>query len=162
MQVEQGVGLGSDKPLFNRLRATATHFHQIGQTVPGEAPKSLVIHSKGGACIGDQPPYELFTLGGPFSVGSCCRASLHAKIEVALVRRTAVLWLSIKHRNVSMWVQEEGSSVRRVIQEVGLFFTTGLRTIKHSLIVWDKTTKRRENNRVVKLGMCVLDRKLRA
>ena len=70
VQVEQGLFLGPDRPLFNRARLTATHFHQIGKASPGEAPKSLVVHGKAGGCIGDQPPYDLFTLGGPFSVST--------------------------------------------------------------------------------------------
>lgn len=70
MQVDQGLGVGSGNPIFNRHRLAITHFHPlspIGKDIRSP-PRVLVLHGRYGGCLGDQPPYELFTLGGPYSV----------------------------------------------------------------------------------------------
>lgn len=70
LQIEQGLGIGDTKPIFNRQRVSLTRFQQLGKQEPGSKaiPKTVVVHAGIGACMGDQPPYELFTLGGPLSV----------------------------------------------------------------------------------------------
>ena len=70
LQVDQGIGLGSTRPVFNRHRFSCTRFTPLGKTAPGSKGlrKVLVLHGRYGGCLGDLPPYDLFTLGGPFSV----------------------------------------------------------------------------------------------
>lgn len=70
--MEQSLGIGDTRPIFNCQRVQATRFQQLGKVESGskQIPASLVVHAGLGACIGDQPPYELFTLGGPLQV-SC-------------------------------------------------------------------------------------------
>lgn len=76
-QVEQGLGIGSGRPVFNRHSASATRF--IALHTPHEAsplpPTVLVAHGRYAGCIGDLPSYEALTLGGPSSVSTCqcCR-----------------------------------------------------------------------------------------
>ena len=70
-QVEQGLGLGSNHPFFNRHRLAWTRFQPL-EAVSQEsrkAPMVLVLHGGYGGCVGDALPYDLFTLGGPYSVG---------------------------------------------------------------------------------------------
>ena len=70
--MEQGLGLGSGMPFFNRCTGSATRFIKL-RDVP-EASRSpaptLVLHARAGHALGDMASYDYFTLGGPFSV--CC------------------------------------------------------------------------------------------
>lgn len=70
-QVDQGLGIGSKYPLFNRHQLTATHFLQLKQVEEGgkkAPPAVLVLHGRYGGCVGDLAAYDAFTLGGPYSV----------------------------------------------------------------------------------------------
>ncbi|KAL1208477.1 Protein TOC75-3 [Cardamine amara subsp. amara] len=70
-QVDQGLGIGSNFPLFNRHQLTLTKFIQLMQVEEGSdkpQPPVLVLHSHYGGCIGDLPSYDAFVLGGPYSV----------------------------------------------------------------------------------------------
>lgn len=72
LQVEQGLGIGTGFPLFNRAEASLTRFLQL---LPGKgrrAPAVLVAHAKGGAALGDLPAYDAFLLGGPHSGARFC------------------------------------------------------------------------------------------
>ena len=69
-QVEQGLGLGSGFPFFNRCTGSATRFLKL-RDVPETSrspPPVLVLHARAGTAIGDMASYDYFTLGGPFSV----------------------------------------------------------------------------------------------
>ena len=71
MQVDQGLGIGSKFPIFNRHQITSTHFLQLKKVVEDEKaalPPVLVLHGRYGGCIGDLAAYDAFTLGGPYSV----------------------------------------------------------------------------------------------
>ena len=69
-KVEQGVGLGSCK-LFNRFEGSLTRFIKLpikrGKR-SRRAPEVLVLHAKYGDTLGDLAAYDLYPLGGPFSV----------------------------------------------------------------------------------------------
>lgn len=70
-QVDQGLGIGSNFPLFNRHQLTLTKFIQLMKVEEGPGkpqPPVLVLHSRYGGCIGDLPSYDAFALGGPNSV----------------------------------------------------------------------------------------------
>ena len=67
MQVEQGLGIGSGAPLFNRMEAQCTRFWKLTTPRGKSAPVTLVAHGKVGNTIGDLPAYDAFLLGGPFS-----------------------------------------------------------------------------------------------
>ncbi|MCO5603197.1 hypothetical protein L7F22_057344 [Adiantum nelumboides] len=70
-QVDQGLGVGSKHPIFNRHQITLTHFLQLKKVEEGERkapPPVLVLHGRYGGCIGDLAAYDAFTLGGPYSV----------------------------------------------------------------------------------------------
>ena len=62
--------MGSTKPIFNRQHLSLTRFQPLGKidSASKAIPGSLVVHAGVGCCVGDQPPYDLFALGGPLSV----------------------------------------------------------------------------------------------
>lgn len=72
LQVEQGVGVGSGKPFFNRHTVSSTRFIKLRDPPPSSSspPLLLVLHGRAGNAIGDMASYDYFTLGGPFSVCS--------------------------------------------------------------------------------------------
>uniref|UniRef100_A0A3Q7HX94 Uncharacterized protein n=1 Tax=Solanum lycopersicum TaxID=4081 RepID=A0A3Q7HX94_SOLLC len=70
-QVDQGLGVGTKFPFFNRHQLTMTQFIQLKQVEEGAGkapPPVLVLHGHYGGCVGDLPSYDAFTLGGPYSV----------------------------------------------------------------------------------------------
>ncbi|KAG7946911.1 hypothetical protein I3843_14G067100 [Carya illinoinensis] len=70
-QVDQGLGIGSKFPFFNRHQLTLTRFFQLREVEEGAGqppPPVLVLHGHYGGCVGDLPSYDAFTLGGPYSV----------------------------------------------------------------------------------------------
>ncbi|KAI8016082.1 hypothetical protein LOK49_LG05G01330 [Camellia lanceoleosa] len=70
-QLDQGLGIGSKFPFFNRHQLTLTRFIQLKQVEEGAGkppPPVLVLHGHYGGCVGDLPSYDAFTLGGPYSV----------------------------------------------------------------------------------------------
>ena len=76
---EQFVGINSDSPTFNRLRASYTQFfpvdwlkiHKGCRPKAGEqadCPQAIGVQIKSGAIIGEAPPYEAFCMGGSNSI----------------------------------------------------------------------------------------------
>ncbi|PNX64920.1 protein TOC75 chloroplastic-like, partial [Trifolium pratense] len=69
--VDQGLGIGTQLPFFNRHQLTLTRFIQLMSVEEGAGkrpPPVLVLHGRYGGCVGDLPSYDAFTLGGPYSV----------------------------------------------------------------------------------------------
>ena len=76
---EQFVGINNDSPTFNRLRVSYTEFfpvnwlkiHKGCRPKPGEqadCPQAIGVQLKGGAIMGEAPPYEAFCMGGSNSI----------------------------------------------------------------------------------------------
>ena len=67
------MGVGSGNPIFNRHKLSVTRFHQLDKVEQGSTtqPKVLVLQGRYGGTVGDLAPYDLATLGGPFSVSPC-------------------------------------------------------------------------------------------
>ena len=76
---EQFLGINNDSPTFNRLRASYTQFfpvdwlkiHKGCRPKPGEqanCPQAIGVQFKGGAIMGEAPPYEAFCMGGSNSI----------------------------------------------------------------------------------------------
>lgn len=89
--MDQGLGLGSKSPLFNRVTAALTRFISVRPASPTSKapPVTLILHARGGSTIGDLPVYDSFLLGGPFSVRgynigelAACRRFVEAAAEV--------------------------------------------------------------------------------
>ena len=66
--MDQAIPVGDAGILFNRLSANYTHFLPLDLFGFAEGPRTLVLNVQGGTIIGDAPPYEAFSLGGPSSV----------------------------------------------------------------------------------------------
>jgi len=67
LQVEQGLGIGTRAPFFNRMEAQCTRFWKLNNPRGKSAPVTLVTHGKLGNAVGDLPAYDAFLLGGPYS-----------------------------------------------------------------------------------------------
>ena len=89
-QVDQGLGLGTKAPLFNRMTASSTRFVQLRAPATGSTatPITLVLHGRMGSTIGDLPVYDAFLLGGPYSVRgynigelAACRRYVEGAVE---------------------------------------------------------------------------------
>ena len=67
--MDQGLGIGTKAPLFNRCTAQLTRFWQLRKPGPKSKnpPVALVLHGRAGNVIGDLPVYDAFQLGGPHS-----------------------------------------------------------------------------------------------
>ncbi len=66
--MDQSIPIGEADILFNRLSANYTQYVPLNLFGFGEGPRTLVLNAQGGTIIGDAPPYEAFSLGGPSSV----------------------------------------------------------------------------------------------
>lgn len=96
-QLDQGLGIGSKFPFFNRHQMSMTRFIQLKKAQNGGGPPPvMVFHGRYGGCVGDLPSYDAFTLGGPYSVRGynmgelgACRNILELAAELRLpVRKT--------------------------------------------------------------------------
>ena len=108
LQVDQGLGLGSKAPLFNRMTAAATRFIQVKAPAANSkaAPITLVIHGRMGNTVGDLPVYDSFLLGGPYSVRgynigelAACRRFVEAAVEarVPVLGKQAYAFYELGH-----------------------------------------------------------------
>lgn len=89
MQLDQGLGIGSKFPFFNRHQLTVTKFLQLKQVEEGAGkppPPILVLHGHYGGCVGDLPSYDAFTIGGPYSVRGYNMGELGAARNILEVR----------------------------------------------------------------------------
>jgi outer membrane protein assembly factor BamA len=80
-QLDQGLGIGSKNPLFNRHQLTMTKFINLNNPEKGAGkplPAVLVLHGHYAGCVGDLPSYDAFALGGPYSVRGFTNGELGA------------------------------------------------------------------------------------
>ena len=69
--MDQGLGIGSKFPFFNRHQVQVTRFIQLmsEDKLNIEKPPPVgVLHARYAGCVGDLASYDAFTLGGPYSV----------------------------------------------------------------------------------------------
>lgn len=69
--MDQSIPIGAGTILFNRLRASYSHYFPvdfINFTEDPDAPQTLAFNLQAGTVIGDLPPYEAFSIGGANSV----------------------------------------------------------------------------------------------
>ncbi|XP_057536080.1 protein TOC75-3, chloroplastic-like [Amaranthus tricolor] len=105
-QVDQGLGIGSKFPFFNRHQLTFTKFLQLKQVEEGAGkppPPVLVLHGHYGGCVGDLPSYEAFTLGGPYSVRGYNMGELGAARNI--LELAAELRVPVKNTHVYAFVE---------------------------------------------------------
>lgn len=67
--VEQSIPIGLGSILMNRLQANYIQYVPVRWlATTGDFPEVVVFNLQGGTALGDLPPYNAFTLGGPNSV----------------------------------------------------------------------------------------------
>ncbi|KAJ4836801.1 hypothetical protein Tsubulata_027447 [Turnera subulata] len=108
-QVDQGLGIGSNFPFFNRHQLTLTRFIQLKEVEEGAGkppPPVLVLHGHYGGCVGDLPSYDAFTLGGPYSVRGynmgelgAARNILELGAEIRVPVRNTHVYAFVEHGN---------------------------------------------------------------
>ncbi|KAK9727211.1 hypothetical protein RND81_05G266000 [Saponaria officinalis] len=108
-QVDQGLGIGSKFPIFNRHQLTLTKFLQLKEVEEGAGkppPPVLVLHGHYGGCVGDLPSYDAFTLGGPYSVRGynmgelgAARNILEVAAELRIPVKNTYLYAFVEHGN---------------------------------------------------------------
>ncbi|KAK8948681.1 hypothetical protein KSP39_PZI006302 [Platanthera zijinensis] len=108
-QLDQGLGIGSKHPLFNRHQLTLTRFIQLKPVEEGAGkppPPVLVLHGHYGGCVGDLPSYDAFTLGGPYSVRGynmgelgAARNILEVAVELRIPVRNSHVYAFVEHGN---------------------------------------------------------------
>ncbi|KAK3119879.1 hypothetical protein QOZ80_9AG0677020 [Eleusine coracana subsp. coracana] len=70
-ECDQGLGIGTNNPVFNRHQLSPTKFINLNKQEQGAGkppPAVLALHGRYAGCIGDLPAYDAFALGGPHSV----------------------------------------------------------------------------------------------
>ncbi|KAG0599508.1 hypothetical protein M758_12G157500 [Ceratodon purpureus] len=68
-QVDQGVGLGTRAPMFNRHLLAMTRYMPLRKEAPkDQLPSVIVLHTRYGGCLGDVINYRSFSNGGPYSL----------------------------------------------------------------------------------------------
>ncbi|KAJ8559517.1 hypothetical protein K7X08_003575 [Anisodus acutangulus] len=110
-QVDQGIGVGSKFPFFNRHQLTMTRFVQLKQVEEGAGkapPPVLVLHGHYGGCVGDLPSYDAFTLGGPYSVRGYNMGEIGAARNI--VELAVELRIPVRNTHVYAFV-EHGSDL---------------------------------------------------
>ncbi|KAJ8478850.1 hypothetical protein OPV22_022577 [Ensete ventricosum] len=108
-QLDQGLGIGSNFPFFNRHQLTLTRFLPLMKVEEGigkSPPPVLVLHGHYGGCVGDLPSYDAFTLGGPYSVRGynmgelgACRNILELAAELRVPVKNTHVYLFAEHGN---------------------------------------------------------------
>ncbi|GAV78297.1 Bac_surface_Ag domain-containing protein/Surf_Ag_VNR domain-containing protein [Cephalotus follicularis] len=108
-QVDQGLGIGSKFPFFNRHQLTVTRFIPLTNVEEGAGkppPPVLVLHGHYGTCVGDLPSYDAFTLGGPYSVRGynmgelgAARNILELGAEIRIPVRSTHVYAFAEHGN---------------------------------------------------------------
>lgn len=109
LQIDQGLGLGSSLPFFNRHVLSATRFIPVpvGPFKTANLSKGqpqVIVSAKYANCIGDLPTYEAFPLGGPHSVRAygvgelgICRSLFEYAAEVRIPVKSRYLYAFYEH-----------------------------------------------------------------
>lgn len=69
-QLDQGVGLGTRAPMFNRHLLAMTRYIPLQRKAEqkDEIPFVVVLHTRYGGCLGDVVNYRSFANGGPYAL----------------------------------------------------------------------------------------------
>ncbi|KAL6656827.1 hypothetical protein ACP70R_004607 [Stipagrostis hirtigluma subsp. patula] len=104
-QLDQGLGIGSKNPFFNRHQLSVTKFINLNKREQGAGkppPAVLTLHGRYAGCVGDLPSYDAFAIGGPHSVRGYQMGELGASrnlLEVATELRVPITVMN-KHTQV--------------------------------------------------------------
>ncbi|GJN03495.1 hypothetical protein PR202_ga20948 [Eleusine coracana subsp. coracana] len=104
-QVDQGLGIGSKNPLFNRHQLSVTKFINLNKrkhAVGKPPPAVLTLHGRYAGCVGDLPSYDAFALGGPHSVRGYSKGELGAARNLLEVATELSVPISVKNRQTQL------------------------------------------------------------
>lgn len=99
--LDQSIPVGDANVFYSRPTANFTQYLPLNFIRVGETPSTLLFNLQGGTLLGDAPPYEAFTLGGPGSVrgyGLGEMASPQTYLQTTVEYRAPFAALSIKPR----------------------------------------------------------------
>ncbi|EDX85444.1 outer membrane protein, OMP85 family, putative [Synechococcus sp. PCC 7335] len=74
--IDQSIPVGNAGIFFNRISGSYTHFIPLNLFGFAQGNRTLVLNAQGGTIIGDAPPYETFSLGGPNSIRGYSRGEV--------------------------------------------------------------------------------------
>jgi len=100
VQVDQGLGIGSKNPFFNRHQLSVTKFINLNKKDKGAGkppPAVLAIHGRYAGCVGDLPSYDAFAIGGPHSVRGYGMGELGASRNLLEVSIKLPIHWGIRH-----------------------------------------------------------------
>uniref|UniRef100_A0A0D9XNE5 Uncharacterized protein n=1 Tax=Leersia perrieri TaxID=77586 RepID=A0A0D9XNE5_9ORYZ len=109
-QVDQGLGIGSKKPFFNRHQLTATKFINLNKQEKGSGkspPAVLALHGRYAGCVGDLPGYDAFALGGPHSVRGYSMGELGATRNLLEVATELSVPITVKKKHAQLYAFAE-------------------------------------------------------
>ncbi|TVU02213.1 hypothetical protein EJB05_52309, partial [Eragrostis curvula] len=109
-QFDQGLGIGSKNPFFNRHQLSVTKFINLNKRKHGAGkppPAVLTLHGRYAGCVGDLPSYDSFALGGPHSVRGYSMGELGAARNLLEVATELSVPISVKNRHTQVYAFAE-------------------------------------------------------
>ncbi|CAL5085968.1 unnamed protein product [Urochloa decumbens] len=109
-QLDQGLGIGSKNPFFNRHQLSVTKFINLNKQDKGAGkppPAVLAIHGRYAGCVGDLPSYDAFTIGGPYSVRGYGMGELGASRNLLEVATELRVPITVKNKQTQVYVFAE-------------------------------------------------------
>uniref|UniRef100_A0A0E0F8Y5 Uncharacterized protein n=1 Tax=Oryza meridionalis TaxID=40149 RepID=A0A0E0F8Y5_9ORYZ len=109
-QMDQGLGIGSKNPFFNRHQLTVTKFINLNKQEKGPRkppPAVLALHGRYAGCVGDLPSYDAFALGGPHSVRGYGMGELGASRNLLEVATELSVPITVKNRHTQVYAFAE-------------------------------------------------------
>ncbi|KAF0918607.1 hypothetical protein E2562_025191 [Oryza meyeriana var. granulata] len=106
-QIDQGLGIGSKKPCFNRHQLTMTKFINLNKRDKGTRkppPAVLALHGRYAGCVGDLASYDAFALGGPpHSVRGYGMGELGASRNLLEVATELSVPITVKNKHTQVY-----------------------------------------------------------
>ncbi|KAF8669354.1 hypothetical protein HU200_051695 [Digitaria exilis] len=109
-QLDQGLGIGSKNPFFNRHQLSVTKFINLNKQDKGAGkppPAVLAVHGRYAGCVGDLPSYDAFAIGGPHSVRGYGMGELGASRNLLEIATELRVPITVKNRQTQVYAFAE-------------------------------------------------------
>ncbi|TVU38276.1 hypothetical protein EJB05_11636, partial [Eragrostis curvula] len=114
-QLDQGLGIGSKNPFFNRHQISITKFINLNKQEKdaGKPPPAvLAIHGRYAGCVGDLPSYDAYPIGGPHSVRGYGMGELGASRNLLEVATELRIPITVKNTHAQVYAfAEHGTDI---------------------------------------------------
>ncbi len=103
--IDQSVPIGNASIFFNRISANYTYFLPLNLFGFAPGNRTLVLNAQSGTIIGDAPPYESFSLGGPNSVRGYGRGEVgtgRSFLQATAEYRFPIINFSARQQDISL------------------------------------------------------------